>query len=176
MSIKATWANLLPGESARAFQAFATYRDLGAERSLERTAQVLSKSSRVLAEWSSKYEWAARARAFDEAAASKASIIALESAADVRARQAKHAKAIQLRAMQTIANANPALVSVRDAIQAWKVGADAERKALGITEDHVLVLKRDEVTPEEAARLLEELRRLEAVEVTGRLIEDHEPA
>lgn len=176
MSVASSWANMLPGESAKAFQAFAIYRDLGPDRSLERTAQALSKSSRVLAEWSGKYDWTARARAFDEASAAKASIIALESAADVRARQAKHAKAIQLRAMQTIANANPALVSVRDAIQAWKVGADAERKALGITEDHVLVLKREEVSPEEAARLLAELRRLEAIEGETRVLEDHEPA
>ena len=53
------------------------------------------------------------------------------------------------------------------------MGAEVERKALGIDEK-VLVLRRDEVDPEEAARLIEELRRLEAIEGTSRLLEAHD--
>jgi hypothetical protein len=174
---KPVW-NMLPAESPKAYQAFQDYLALGPDRSLERVHRESTAHPPLnsLKAWSTRHDWQARSRAFDEVAAAKAAALVLESAADVRARQAKHAKAIQLRAMQTIANADPKLVSVRDAIQAWKVGADAERKALGITEDHVLVLKREEVSPEEAARLLAELRRLEAIEGETRVLEDHEPA
>jgi hypothetical protein len=173
MSIKATWATMLPGESAKAFQAFATYRDLGAERSLERVGKELGKTRQALDGWSTRFDWQARVRAFDEYVASRAADKAVESATSVRARQAQHAKAIQLRAVQKFAASGPADMSVAEATRAFQVGADVERKALGIDEK-VLVLRRDEVSPEEAARLLEELRRLEAIEGTSRLLEAHD--
>jgi len=73
-------------------------------------------------------------RAFDEAAATKAADRALEDAVAVRARQAQHAKAIQLRAMQKIASMAPDDMSMAEATRAWQVGAEAERKALGIAD------------------------------------------
>lgn len=164
---------MLSSETAKAYQAFEVYRDLGAERSLERVAADRSKTVSVIRDWSAKHDWQARVRAFDEYVAARAAEKAVESAASVRARQAQHAKAIQLRAVQKFAASGPADMSVAEATRAFQVGADVERKALGIDEK-VLVLRRDEVSPEEAARLLEELRRLEAIEGTSRLLEAHD--
>lgn len=126
--------NMRPDESAKAYQAFEVYRDMGPDRSLERVGQLLGKSTVTVERWSTANDWQARVRAFDEAAAAKASERALEDAATVRARQAQHAKAIQLRAMQKIAAMDPGDMSMSEATRAWQVGAEAERKALGIPE------------------------------------------
>lgn len=175
MSTGHPWT-MRPDESAKAFQAFEVYRDMGPGRSLERVVagdNAVTSGLPVLRNWSSRHDWVARVRAFDEYVASRAADKAVESAASVRARQAQHAKAIQLRAVQKFAASGPADMSVAEATRAFQVGADVERKALGIDEK-VLVLRRDEVSPEEAARLLEELRRLEAIEGTSRLLEAHD--
>ena len=126
--------HMQPGESAKAYQAFQAYVDMGAERSLERLGQMLDKSRTHLGVWSARFDWQARVRAFDEAATAKASDRALEDAAAVRARQAQHARAIQLRAMPKIASMDPGDMSMSEATRAWQVGAEAERKALGIAD------------------------------------------
>jgi len=49
-----------PGESARAFQAFEHYRDLGPERSVTKVAQALDKSRTLIGRWSSEHDWVSR--------------------------------------------------------------------------------------------------------------------
>lgn len=49
-----------PRESAKAFAAFSLYLNMGAERSLEAVAQKLTKSSRLMKKWSSRWQWAER--------------------------------------------------------------------------------------------------------------------
>lgn len=160
-------------ETARAYQAFEAYRDLGPDRSLTKLSQAHGKSLATVTEWSTRHDWQARVRAYDEYVADRAADKAVETAASVRARQAQHAKAIQFRAMQKFAVVTPEVMTVGEATRAWQVGAEVERKALGIDEK-VLVLRRDEVSPEEAALLIEELRRLEVIEGTSRVLEVHD--
>jgi hypothetical protein len=53
-----------PRESAKAFAAFKTYLDLGAQRSLAATGLKLGKSERMMEKWSRRFDWPARAKAF----------------------------------------------------------------------------------------------------------------
>lgn len=53
------------GESARAYEAFATYRDMGASRSHNKVVQKLGKNRATISLWSSKYEWVKRVSAWD---------------------------------------------------------------------------------------------------------------
>lgn len=53
------------GETAKAFEAFCVYRDLGPSRSIAKTGQSLGKNRVTLEQWSSKYEWVKRATAWD---------------------------------------------------------------------------------------------------------------
>lgn len=56
------------GESSKAFQAFAAYRDLGPCRSLPKVCEALGKKQgyvKQLERWSSKYDWVARAAEWD---------------------------------------------------------------------------------------------------------------
>lgn len=59
------------GESSKAYAAFCIYRDLGAERSIERVRREFAErgrkiSAKFLGRWSSKYDWVERARAYDD--------------------------------------------------------------------------------------------------------------
>lgn len=54
------------GESAQAFQGFAAYRDMGAERSLAKVAQKLGKSKALMERWSVRWQWVMRADLWDD--------------------------------------------------------------------------------------------------------------
>jgi hypothetical protein len=60
-----TW-DRAPGESAKAFNAFSCFRDMGPERSCSKVAQRLQKSGTLMRRWSLQFNWVARALAFDE--------------------------------------------------------------------------------------------------------------
>lgn len=53
------------GETSRAYEAFGIYRDMGPGRSINKTAQKLSKNRTTIADWSVKYEWVKRTAAWD---------------------------------------------------------------------------------------------------------------
>jgi hypothetical protein len=55
----------LPTDTDKSFEAFALYRDMGANRSLKTLSQKLAKSLPFLKEWSSKHDWVNRVAAFD---------------------------------------------------------------------------------------------------------------
>lgn len=54
-----------PEESARAYEAFALYRDLGPERSLAKVGQMLGKSKALMERWSAKHDWVYRVQALE---------------------------------------------------------------------------------------------------------------
>jgi hypothetical protein len=57
--------NRQPGETSKAYEAFSLYRDLGSERSTRRVSEQLAKSETLIKRWSGKYDWVARAGAWD---------------------------------------------------------------------------------------------------------------
>lgn len=60
-----------PGETSKAYEAFVIYRDMGANRTVRRTAQDLTKSEQLIKGWSSKHHWVRRVEAFDSLPARK---------------------------------------------------------------------------------------------------------
>jgi len=54
------------GETAKAYDAFREYRDLGSSRSLAKAAERVGKSGRLVKKWSRNHSWPARAQAYDE--------------------------------------------------------------------------------------------------------------
>jgi hypothetical protein len=56
------------GESDRAFEAFAMYRDLGPARSTRQVAQAVAKSAHLIRRWSARWAWVQRAGAWDDEA------------------------------------------------------------------------------------------------------------
>src|SRR5437588_9523210 len=54
------------GESSKAFEAFALYRDGGSERSYARVARELGKSLTLINRWGIRRQWQARVLAYDD--------------------------------------------------------------------------------------------------------------
>src|SRR3954452_17944375 len=54
-----------PGESAAAWEAFASYRDLGLSRSIGKVSERLAKSRTLIERWSTAHRWVLRAEAWD---------------------------------------------------------------------------------------------------------------
>ena len=54
-----------PNESAKAFEAFTTYANLGPKRSLAAVGQTLGKSQALIERWSRRHDWVTRVRAHD---------------------------------------------------------------------------------------------------------------
>lgn len=54
-----------PGESIKAFTAFRTYLDLGAERSIVSAGRKLGKNRVTLEQWSTRWRWVERSKAWD---------------------------------------------------------------------------------------------------------------
>jgi len=55
-----------PEESRPAYEAFVAYFRMGQDRSLRRLAELLGKSLSLLGRWSSRYDWPARVREWEE--------------------------------------------------------------------------------------------------------------
>src|SRR3954451_22853339 len=54
------------GESAKAFEAFSIYLNLGLERSTEAVAKSLSKSCALVRRWAARWQWVARVQSHAE--------------------------------------------------------------------------------------------------------------
>jgi len=54
-----------PGETSKAYAAFVTYRDLGADRSTRAVGEALTKSEALIKRWSGQNDWVTRAAAWD---------------------------------------------------------------------------------------------------------------
>jgi gamma-glutamyltranspeptidase len=55
----------LPEETSKAYEAFCVYRDMGVQRSIQKAADMLSKSIPVLKRWAAQWDWAERVAAWD---------------------------------------------------------------------------------------------------------------
>lgn len=134
-AVPAPW-DMRPDESAKAYQAFAVYRDAGPNRSLADTGQKLGKNLTTLGQWSVKYAWPDRARAFDAEAARRAAAKSLNDHAEVRARQAQLGRLLQAKGADRMAKLDPLELAPAEAIRAVDMGAKIERDALGLAVRH----------------------------------------
>ncbi len=85
----------LDEESDPAFEAFATYRDMGLKRSTAKVARVLSRSKVLMTRWSSKHGWGLRVRAWDAELDKKAREDRITEVLEMRRRQAQLGRAMQ---------------------------------------------------------------------------------
>ena len=91
-----------PGESAKAFEAFAIYRDMGVERSVRKVTQRLNKSLTLIGKWSSAYNWPERARAYDRDLDRQAHAQAVRDVRSMTNRHIRIAMQLQAKALQAL--------------------------------------------------------------------------
>lgn len=91
-----------PGESAKAFEAFAIYRDMGAERSLRKLTQQLHKNLTTIRDWSVKWNWQERVRAYDRDLDRQAHAQAVREVRSMTNRHIRIAMQLQAKALQAL--------------------------------------------------------------------------
>lgn len=120
-----------PGESSKAFEAFAVYRDLGVNRSLKKAAQNLNKAVTTLAEWSTKFEWVNRCAAWDAEQDRIARSELMADMAATRKKQRERARRMQDKGMDLLESINIGEAKLSEIVSLLKAGMEQERICLG---------------------------------------------
>lgn len=120
-----------PNESAPAFEAFRTYRDLGPERSNAKVAQAVGKSKQLMDRWSRTHSWVIRAGAWDSEQDRLYRLDLNRQRRDMAKRQAKIAQGVQGKIVARLQTINPNELSPSDLIRWLEISAKVERTALG---------------------------------------------
>ena len=89
----------MEGESAKAFEAFRIYRDMGPERNLRAVGERLGKSRAIIERWSSSNQWVERVRAYDNDLERAAHQEALKSVREMQKRHISIAAQLQNKAL-----------------------------------------------------------------------------
>ena len=119
------------GETARAFEAFSKYRDMGAERSLRKVVQALNKNLTTIAEWSSKYDWVKRVAAWDVEQDRIARQQQLQDIKKMRNRHAGMAKAMIVKAGRALNRIPDDEIKASDISRMIEVASKLERISRG---------------------------------------------
>ena len=116
-----------PGESAKAFEAFKTYRDMGAERSMRKVAQRLNKSLTMLSKWSGPWSWQERVRAYDREMDREAHETAVRELRSMTNRHIRIAMQLQTKALQALNNMDAELLSPKMTLAFLKQATELEK-------------------------------------------------
>lgn len=120
-----------PDETAKAFEAFCVYRDLGPGRSIPQVGQKLGKSEGTLEPWSSKYEWVKRATAWDAEQDRRAREAQIKEIVAMRKRHAKIAAKALEKVSAALECVDPENVSNSDIARLMDVASKLERLSRG---------------------------------------------
>jgi hypothetical protein len=125
-----------PGESARAFGAFAVYRDLGPRRSLRAAAasfygRISASLERQVDKWSRAFRWVERANAWDQHLAAEGCKAQEEARREMVDRHVREARALQAKALERLRALCPEELGPTDLLRFIVEAAKLERLALG---------------------------------------------
>lgn len=120
-------------ESSKAYSVFCVYRDLGPERSQEKTIEKLPKKRviKTVANWASKFNWVARCQAYDDYLERKKREEREKAILDMVERHTKEATALQQKGLEML---RTLIVEDGKWQDAWRLiieGAKLERLSRG---------------------------------------------
>lgn len=121
-------------ESAKAYEAFAVYRDMGVERSVRATAKALGKSIGLISRWSANYEWVNRVRALDNEQESQDFAERKKDATEARKRQMQIAMRLEKTALEALKNLKPEDLTPKDIKEFLRLATDIESRAISSVE------------------------------------------
>lgn len=122
------------GESTRAFEAFAKYRDMGASRNIRQVAQELSKSATTIAKWSGTWDWVYRVGKWDEEQDRIARQAQIEEIKKMRKRHADLANAMLVKAARALNRIPEDEIKAGDVSRMVDTAAKLERISRGDSE------------------------------------------
>jgi len=116
-----------PDETAIAFAAFAAYRDMGDERSLEAVAQKLSKSKTLMGRWSTKNNWTERAAQYDDYLREQDRKAYEKERKKARTERFKIIRGLKTKLAQSLQTLDPEQISVSELIRLAQLVLNEER-------------------------------------------------
>ena len=115
------------GESAKAYQAFCKYLDMGEKRSIRAVAQQLGKSATLMARWSSTWPWRARVADYAADLRRQPYMKAQTHAKKMAKRHINIALKMQEKALAALNATKPEYIQVRDMITLLREATKLER-------------------------------------------------
>lgn len=126
------------GESGKAYEAFAAYRDMGTGRTVSGAARQLRKSRTLLDRWNRQWKWDERVRAYDKELERAAHEEALQAVREMSRRHIDMAVQMQNKALEALSSLEPDAMRPKDIVAMAHEGVKIERNALTqILEDTV---------------------------------------
>jgi hypothetical protein len=125
----------LPRESAKAFEAFCAYRDMGPGRSVAKVGLALGKSTTLMARWSGRWAWVARVATWDADTAVKVAAAQQEEIVEMRSRHARISAAILGKVVSGLAKLDPAQMKPGELTRMFDVAMKAERTSRGASSE-----------------------------------------
>ena len=123
------------GESEKAYEAFAVYRDLGEKRTFTAVAEELHKSCTLIRRWKERWDWQERVRAYDNDLESQARAQAIKDRKDMTNRHIQIAMQLQKKALAALKELSVEDMSPKDIKEYIKMATDLERLNREPTED-----------------------------------------
>lgn len=120
-----------PNETAKQFEAFCTYRDMGKKRSQEATAEKLSKSRALVSRWSSQNNWVERVALWED---EQDRLIRIELTRDIGAMRKRHAdlaNAMLIKAAKALAKIPDDEIKASDISRMVETASKLERLSKG---------------------------------------------
>jgi hypothetical protein len=118
-------------ETAKAYEAFSEYRDMGADRSLAKVGYKLGKSKAQMEKWSKKYSWVARAEAWDIEEDRLIRVALTKDIGAMRKRHADVAKAMLIKAARALQKIPDDEIKATDISRMVDVATKLERISKG---------------------------------------------
>jgi hypothetical protein len=108
----------MSNESAKAYEAYLLYQGMGPARSTAKVGREVGKSKRQIDEWSHRWGWVERVRAWDEQLAEKTLETTVERHRAMIERHIEFSHKMQEIVIDRLKTANPQELTVKD-VQAW---------------------------------------------------------
>ena len=122
-------------ESAREYEAFVIYRDMGADRTQKETSQIANLHSKTISDYNRTNQWAARVRAYDEWVEKKERKITERARKEMVERQARLGARMTTIAEASLDSSSGAVQirpeTVADVVRLAEAGTKIERLARG---------------------------------------------
>lgn len=115
------------GETAKQFEAFTAYRNLGPRRTARRVADALHRSTSLMHRWQLANAWVRRAEAYDRAIERERLLDAAGHHRDMNERTARIATAYQNQLVKRLADFDASTLTNRDLIRWFEVATKVER-------------------------------------------------
>ena len=125
----------LPRESAKAFEAFCAYRDMGPGRSVAKVGHAVGKSTTLMARWSGRWAWVARVATWDADTAVKVAEAQQGEIVEMRSRHARISAAFLGKVVGGLAKLDPGELKPGELTRMFDVAMKAERTSRGASSE-----------------------------------------